>query len=165
MPEIADGTQTDKMQRVNQALAHALKDIFTTMFGTGIEIVSHELVPDLPHISSMIGFGGELSGFVALHFSQDMACRIGAGFLGMPMDRLDETVRDTLAELVNMVAGGLRNQLSSDHEMFKLSLPSVVEGLEYSTRGPAGSLELMLGVVAKDYRFKLQLVMERKKPG
>jgi len=152
----------EKIEQAKAALVRALEDIFSTMFGENLVVVDHHDIADTPRISSMIGFGGIWSGFVALHFSTPMACQISAGFLGMPVDEPDETVRDTVAELANMVGGGLRNQLSTGEEMFKLSLPSVVEGLEYSTRGPAGSQELFLGVVAGDYHFKLQLVLEKK---
>jgi CheY-specific phosphatase CheX len=163
MPELAQVSQADKTDKVKLALERAVKDIFSTMFGVGMEIVPHEKVTDAPRISSMIGFGGEISGFVSLHFSFDMACKLTTGLLGMPVAEPDDTVKDTMAELVNMVAGSLRNQLSTDHEVFNLSLPSVVQGLEYSTRGPAGSYELMLGVIAESYHFKMQLVMEMKK--
>ena len=163
MPELARESPVEQVERGKCALIRALKDIFSSMFNVGVEVVPHEQVSDAPRISSMIGFGGEISGFVLLHFSIANACKVTAGLLRMPIDHANETVRDTVAELVNMVAGRLRNQLCIRHEPIKLSLPSVVEGLEYSTRGPAGSLELLMGVVAETYCFKVQLVMEKSK--
>jgi chemotaxis protein CheX len=151
----------EKMEQARPALVNALQDIFSTMYSEELEVTAHEQVTDTPRISSMIGFGGVWSGFVALHFSKTMACNLTAGLLGVPADEIDETVRDTVAELANMVGGGLRNQLSTRGDVFKLALPSVVEGLEYSTHGPAGSQELLLGAITGSYRFKVQLVLEK----
>ena len=152
----------EKMDQASLALTRALEGIFSSMYGETLEIVSDTQISDTPRISSMIGFGGESSGFVALHFSGVMACRITAGLLGIQVEEVDETVRDTVAEMANMVGGGLRNQMSSTHDDFKLSLPSVVQGLEYSTKGPAGSKEVLVGAVAGPYQFKVQLVLEKK---
>jgi chemotaxis protein CheX len=155
-------SSVEKMEKGRTALVHALEDIFSSMYGETVEIVSDAQISDAPRISSMIGFGGESSGFVALHFSGEMACRITEDLLGMQVQEVDETVRDTVAEMANMVGGGLRNQMSSTHDNFKLSLPSVVQGLEYSTKGPAGSQEVLFAAVAGPYRFKVQLVLEKK---
>jgi chemotaxis protein CheX len=152
----------EKMEEARKALVHALEDIFSSMYGEAVEIASDAQIGDAPRISSMIGFGGTSSGFVALHFSGEMACRITEGLLGVQVREVDETVRDTVAEMANMVGGGLRNQMSSTHDDFKLSLPSVVQGLEYSTKGPAGSQEVFLAAVAGPYQFKVQLVLEKK---
>jgi chemotaxis protein CheX len=152
----------DKMEQARAALVRALEDIFSSMYGEIVQIIPHIDVMDAPRITSMIGFGGATSGFVALHFSNEMACLLTAGLLGMEVAEPDETVRDTVAEMANMVGGGLRNQMSSTHDNFRLSLPSVVQGLEYSTRGPAGSQEILAGAVAGPYRFKIQLVLEKK---
>jgi chemotaxis protein CheX len=160
---IGEGVSSvEKMQKARTALVRALEDIFSSMYGETAEIVSVTQIGDTPRISSMIGFGGESSGFVALHFSGEMACSVTAGLLGIQVNEVDETVRDTVAEMANMVGGGLRNQMSSTHDDFRLSLPSVVQGLEYSTKGPAGSQEVLIGVVAGPYQFKVQLVLEKK---
>jgi chemotaxis protein CheX len=163
--DLAIGERTSSVEKMDQArtaLVRALEDIFSSMYGETLEIVPPDSILDHLRISSMIGFGGQTSGFVALHFSKEMACLLTAGLLGTQSEEVDENVRDTVAEMANMVGGGLRNQMSSTHDNFKLSLPSVVQGLEYSTRGPAGSQEILIGAVAGQYRFKIQLVLEKK---
>ncbi len=160
MPESTRLLSADTLKDIQDAALRALQEIFATMFGETAMLIPHSEISDTPRISSILGFAGQLSGFISLHFSGAMACKIAEGFLGMPIEGIDDTVRDATAEIVNMAGGGLKKQLSRDQEMFKVSIPSVVEGLEYSTRGPAGSHEILFGVAAGPYRFKLQLVIE-----
>jgi len=158
MPQSARAAET--LGEIHDAAVRAVREIFATMFGETAEVIPHSEIADTTRISSIIGFAGQLSGFISLHFSAAMACKLAEGLLDMPVETIDETVRDAAAEMVNMVSGGLKKQLSQDQELFKVSIPSVVEGLEYSTRGPAGSQEILFGVAAGPHRFKVQLVIE-----
>jgi chemotaxis protein CheX len=160
---VAGPAPVNSPETIFNAVICALQDVFATMFQEHADLVSYNEIKDTPRVSSIIGFNGPQTGFISLHFSSDMACQLASGLLGMPVEEVDEIVQDAIAELVNMVAGGLRNRLSSSQEDFRLSLPWVVAGLEYSTQGPSGSQELLMGVATERYRFKIQLVLEKHK--
>ncbi len=147
-------------EEMKLALALALEEIFSVMFNVKAHIISHQDIADVPRLSSVVGFTGRLSGLLCLHFSSDMACNVAAGLLGMQVTHVDETVRDAIGELSNMLAGGLKKGLSKTDNMFKISIPSVVEGSEYSLYTPPDAQEVWLGISAGKCRFKVQLVLE-----
>jgi chemotaxis protein CheX len=160
MPQPAKAFPAEMLNEIHDAAIRGIVEIFATMFGETAQEVHHTEIVDAPRISSIIGFAGPLSGFVSLHFSNQMACKLAEGLLSMPVTTIDDTVRDAVAEMANMVAGGLKKQLNPKREMFKLSIPSVVQGMDISTRGPASSQEILIGVAAGDHRLKVQLVIE-----
>jgi chemotaxis protein CheX len=160
--EITATCSTDMIRKIEDGLETALKDIFTTMFCHEVNVIPHMEILDAPSISSIVGFTGRLSGMLGMHFSTAMACEVASGLLGMPAVQVDENVRDAIGELTNMLAGGLKKQLSSTDNMFKISIPTIVSGLEYSLHAPTNARQLWMGVAAGQCRFKIQLVLEQK---
>ncbi len=160
--ETSSAHSTDLIDKIESGLEAALHEIFSVMFSDHAKIVENGQAPDSPQISSIVGFTGHLSGMLALHFSVDMACRTASRLLGMPVSQPDENVRDAVGELGNMLAGGLKKRLSNTDNMFKISIPTVVAGLEYSMHAPANSQQVWMGIAAGEWRFKIQLVLEQK---
>jgi CheY-specific phosphatase CheX len=160
--EILSANPKDVIHKIETGLENALRDIFLTMFNAGVTVVPHEEILDAPRISTVVGFTGRLCGMLCLHFSSDMACRVASGLLGMPCDTLDENVRDAIGETSNMVAGGLKKEISSTDDMFKISIPTVISGVEYSMHAPANAHQVWMGIEAGGCRFKIQLVLEQR---
>jgi chemotaxis protein CheX len=142
------------------ALARALDEIFSTMFNAGALLIPPESVTEPARVSAVVGFTGRMSGWLCLHFSSAMACNVASGLLGMPVAQVDETVRDAVGELSNMLAGGLKKQISRTDNMFKIAIPSVIGGTEYSLYTPPNAHQVWIGVAAGGSRFKVQLVLE-----
>jgi len=162
MNEPANPLTTEMVDTYKTALMAAIREIFTTMLAIRISQVEGRTTPE-PHVSSLIGLAGNFSGVLTLHFSESTACQVATGLLGVKLLKLDETVRDAIGELANMVAGGFKKALSRDKEMFKVSIPSVIQGLQYATKGTSNSEQIWLGVGTDDYRFDVQLIVETKK--
>jgi chemotaxis protein CheX len=140
-------------------LERALKEITTTMFNCDSEIISAdkvEIVP--PGLSAIVGFGGRISGYIAIHLSPKSACTLAASLLGMTFDEMDDIVADAMGEMVNMLAGGLKKFASQDEDLFKISVPSIVYGSDYSTHAPKNSERLLIGVQTEFCTFSVQLV-------
>jgi chemotaxis protein CheX len=145
-----------------RGLEWALQDVFSTMFNQTAEVSASDDVSDVSGISAIVGFGGKVSGFLALHMSAEAACNIAQGLLGMEFECVDDTVCDAIGELVNMLAGGLKKNLSREEELFKLSIPSIINGQEYRTHAPSDAVKLTVGVTAGPTRFRARLVVEFK---
>jgi CheY-specific phosphatase CheX len=160
MQEIAWSPEVIDDMKVS--LVKALEQVFTTMFNSAITVLPVVDLPDPKHLSALVGFGGRLSGFLCLHFSGEAACSIASGLLGMPMNELDDTVFDAAGETVNMLAGCFKNQVSKTEEMFKISVPSVIQGREYNVHTRANSHQVLFGVSTGSYEFVAQLVLEQK---
>jgi chemotaxis protein CheX len=89
------------------------------------------------HIMSVIGFTGRLKGSVAISMPNETAMNMIGKLLGMNVDD-DETIIDGLAELVNMLAGAAKTELSEAvGETLNLSLPVVIRGDDYVVETPS----------------------------
>ncbi|MDD1749399.1 MAG: chemotaxis protein CheX [Methanothrix sp.] len=140
-------------------LEKALKEITTTMFNCTSQITPPDNVDVVaPGISAIVGFGGKISGFIAMHLSPKDACTLAEGLLGMKFEAVDEIVADAMGEMVNMLAGGLKKFTCQSEDLFKISVPSIVHGTDYSTHAPKNSERLAIGVHAGDCSFTVQLV-------
>jgi chemotaxis protein CheX len=146
-------------QELETSLVKALKDITATMFNCESAIVPIDLVDLIPPgLSAVIGFGGKISGFVAIHLSPTSACTLASNLLGMHFDEMDEIVADAMGEMVNMLAGGLKKYASQNEDLFKISVPSIVYGMDYSTHSTKHAEHMTLGIQAGTCSFTVQLV-------
>lgn len=147
------------MQELEAGLERALNEITTTMLSCDSVIIPPSQVDVFPPgLSAVVGFGGKISGFIAIHLSPHSACTLASSLLGMSFEEMDEMVADAMGEIVNMLAGGLKKSISQDEDMFKISIPSIVYGVDYSTHTPKNAEQVSLGVRAGDCSFSVQLV-------
>ncbi len=123
-------------KKISNAIVAATKDIFNTMimmdvkdgdpFPNGINAAIFDY-------TGIIGFSGAATGALGVHFPKSMAAAIASAMLGTPIEETSQEVRDTVGELTNMIAGGLRNELSQFGIEFEISIPTVVEGEHHKT--------------------------------
>jgi chemotaxis protein CheX len=147
------------LQELENGLERALKEITTTMFNCESVIVPIDQVEVIPPgLSAVVGFGGKISGFVAIHLSPTSACTLATSLLGMSFEEMDEIVADAMGEMVNMIAGGLKKYASQNEDLFKISVPSIVYGMDYSTHTPKNAERLTMGIQAGSCSFSVQLV-------
>jgi chemotaxis protein CheX len=155
---LASGTVT--MQDLENGLKKAVSEVVSTMFNyQPIIYPCHDI--GCLGLSAFVGFGGRLSGVLALHISPANACVLASGLLGMSFEEADEVVFDAMGEVVNMLAGGLKKNVCQNEELFKISIPSVVSGNDYSTHVPKNSKQLLFGVEAGPCSLTVQLVVEQ----
>jgi chemotaxis protein CheX len=83
-------------------------------------------------ITGMIGLAGTYRGTVAIHFSKGLALRSVSAMLGMETTELTDDIKDAIGEIANIVAGGVKTELSTQGISFDLSLPSVISGEHYT---------------------------------
>ena len=90
----------------------------------------------LDDVSALIGLAGETSGAVVLSFSHDTALKIVSRLEGKTYQFLGAEVLDGVGELVNIIAGNAKKDLTE----FKIviSLPGVITGNSYQIKWPSG---------------------------
>jgi chemotaxis protein CheX len=148
---------------LENGIVRAMKEITATMLNCTSEIVSPDQIDVIPPgLSAIVGFGGKICGSVAMHLSPHCACTLAGAMLGMEFEEVDDIVADAMGELVNMLAGGLKKYASQNEDLFKISVPSIVYGLDYSTHTPKNAERLMIGVQAGSCTFGVQLVFARR---
>jgi chemotaxis protein CheX len=146
---------------LENGLAKAVTDVISTMLNCPPLVVSSDSSIIVPGLSAIVGFGGKISGFIALHITPENACALATGLLGMVCTEVDEIVSDAMGEVVNMLAGGLKKHASRNEELFKISIPSVIRGNDYSTHALQNSEQRVLGVQADACSLAVQLVVEQ----
>lgn len=84
-------------------------------------------------ISGIIGLSGGAKGTVSLSFPRVTALKVVSEFIGEKQLALDDTVKDAVGELANIVAGAAKKDLTQ----FKISisLPSVIIGENHQVQG------------------------------
>jgi chemotaxis protein CheX len=113
-------------------LAQIVASVFTTMMDIAIVPAAIPLPGPSGLVTSVVYLTGTWQGAVLFHCAHRQACEFAGSFLGMPPPAaLTDEVRDTLGELANMVAGNLKCTLRPG---IKISIPSVVDGEDYSLR-------------------------------
>lgn len=94
-------------------------------------------------IMALIGFSGAVRGTVALALPESTCSAMVARLLGDLADSSDETVGDTIGELVNIVAGAAKAKLSLKvNQTLDLSLPVVFTGDQYEVYSPSQAVWL-----------------------
>ena len=159
MKASAANVKTVDIHEMEDCLEKAIKEITTTMFDCNSEIIPFELVDLIPPgLSAIIGFGGKISGNISIHLSPDNACKLASNMLGMEITEMDDIVADAIGEMVNMLAGGMKKYACKHEDLFKISVPSIVYGSDYSTHSPKDSDRLLIGIKTGSSTYSIQLI-------
>ena len=128
---IAESTQINIDQTtVRSVLELATREVFELMVGTSLEVRQDLDSTSELDLTAMIGLAGSLCGVISVRCSSEAGRLITAKMLGIPAEEAQQSMRDAIGEIVNMVAGNFKAKLSgSNHCM--LSIPTVITGADY----------------------------------
>ncbi len=113
-------------------LAQIVESVFGTMLGLEIGECQAPWFPGADRLTAAVHLAGDWNGAVLVECDRGQACRFAGRFLSMdPPETVDDVVRDVLGELANMIGGNLKCVLTRG---IRLSMPSVVDGSDYSLR-------------------------------
>ena len=114
------------------ALAQIVESVFATMMSLEVAECGTPWFPSGDRLTSALHLAGDWNGAVLLECDRRQACRFAGRFLSMdPPGTVDDVVRDVLGELANMIGGNLKCVLTPG---IRLSMPSIVDGSDYSLR-------------------------------
>ena len=152
-------------QDLVDTLAKDVQELFSTM--VGMDDILHESMQSEPathfrdSVSAMVGLAGSYSGIVSLHASQKLALAFTSGMLGMEVAEVDDDVRDALGEISNMIAGSVKQCLSSGGADIKLSTPTVVASENYTISSGTPSDTLTFRFAAGEETFLVSAALKR----
>ena len=131
------------------ALRESTHETFSMLVGRAVEdeaAAESEKKPSGSVLCGYIGVVGKRSGYVCLYIPRDLAGEIAEAMLGVSDGVTDEDVKDSIAELANLVAGGASSKLSQweSEFRFEVTLPSTIEGDNVSLRPPRQSWRTQL---------------------
>lgn len=80
-------------------------------------------------ILATLGLTGHCSGNISLYLSEPLAIKLAGWLMHEDYHKLSAEVFESIGELINLIAGGLKNRLSSEEQdLFDLSIPLVISG-------------------------------------
>lgn len=113
-------------------LAQIVTAVFETMLSLEANECSTPWFPGRERLTAVVHLAGDWNGAVLLECDRDQACRFAGRYLSMETpETMDDVVRDVLGELANMIGGNMKSLLAPG---IRLSMPSVVNGSDYSLR-------------------------------
>jgi len=87
-------------------------------------------------ISGIIGLSGEANGAVAISIKEETAFKLTSILTGKEYASIDKEVTDMLGEVVNIIAGNVKNVFEKKHRV-KISMPSIIKGKSHTIVWPS----------------------------
>ena len=109
------------------------------------------------HVSAMIGLTGGLTAMLGIHCPGDVGLAISGAMLGMEMEEIDADVKDALGEISNMLAGGIKERLSSEKIDLELAIPTAVAGKSYIISAPKGTQRVVVPFTIEQGQFFVEI--------
>ena len=120
------------IQILPNELAQIVESVFGAMMGLETSECSSLWFSSGDRLTAAVYLVGGWNGAVLLECDREQACRFAGYFLSIdPPETVDDVVRDVLGELANMIGGNLKCVLTRG---IRLSMPSIVDGNDYSLR-------------------------------
>ena len=131
-------------QLIIAGIRRATAEVFSTMLGVELEPAEVAIQAGEPEandgVVSLIGLAGPWVGTGSVTCSPEVACRVCSHMLMTEAAAVNEEVLDAVAELTNMIIGGVKNGLEPALGPLCLSIPTVVFGKNFRTKS-AGTAE------------------------
>ncbi len=121
---------SDLNQSIQEALSKTIAQLLSTMIpmhydvtgsGTGFEEDSTS------YLLGNIKVKGQLMGSLSVSIPHELALDMTSRMLEEPIEDVGDDVYETVAEIINIIAGGVKSELSAESELFELGLPQVIE--------------------------------------
>jgi chemotaxis protein CheX len=125
-----------------QNLDSSVEEVFRLMLGVACRRVQAALEPEAEWVTAMVGFGGVLTGACVFRSGGVAARRVAARLTGMEFSSIDDTVKDAVGELCNMLAGLWKAKFPALAARCGLSVPAVITGRDYQVRVQAPEFRL-----------------------
>ena len=123
---------------ITDAIRQCTGQVFSTMLGVEIGPGESSIEAATPEandgVVALIGIAGPWTGTGSLRCSPFLACRICSQMLMTESTSVDEEVLDAVAELTNMIVGGVKTELETELGPLGLSIPTVVFGKNFKTK-------------------------------
>jgi len=144
-----------------RGLDAAVEEVFQMMLGIRCPR-SHEALAPVQgeSVTAVVGFGGLLSGACVFRSRSDVAIRIAAQMTGMEFGDVDDTVKDAIGEICNMLAGAWKGKVPELAAHCGLSVPAVITGRDYNLHVQAPEFQLNHNYTFADSQFAVTIVCD-----
>ena len=124
-------------------LDSSVEEVFALMMGVNCSRALAEM-PSYHEesVTAVVGFGGLLSGACVFKLASRTAIRLAALMTGIEFGEVDDTVKDAIGEICNMLAGAWKGKVPELAAHCGLSVPAVITGRDYNLHVQAPEFQL-----------------------
>ena len=119
-----------------------VEEVFKMMLGIDCHRFAGPVVMEPESVTAVVGFGGLLSGACLFKSGSTTAIKIAASMTGMEFAEVDDTVKDDIGEIGNMLAGAWKGKVPDLSANCGLSVPAVITGSNYNLHVQAPEFQL-----------------------
>ncbi len=138
----------------------SVEEVFRLMLGLECKRVMGPVAMDLESVTSVVGFGGVLSGACVFKSGAGTAMKIAAHMTGMEFSAIDDTVKDGIGEICNMLAGAWKGKVPELAANTGLSVPAVITGHDYKLHVQAPEFQIHHTYRFDDQAFEVTIVCD-----
>ena len=121
----------------------SVEEVFHLMLGVNCRRYTGPAEAGEPEsVTAVVGFGGLLSGACLFRSGSSAAMKIAAHMTGMEFVDVDDTVKDGIGEICNMLAGAWKGKVPLLAANCGLSIPAVITGRDYNLHVQAPEFKL-----------------------
>ncbi len=120
----------------------SVEEVFQLMLGVSCGRQAGLIAREPESVTAVVGFGGVLSGACVFSCGCSAALKIAARMTGMTFAELDDTVKDAVGEVCNMLAGAWKGKVPELAANCGLSVPAVITGRDYNLHVQAPEFQL-----------------------
>lgn len=120
----------------------SVEEVFQMMLGVNCRRDEAQFVRQPESVTAVVGFGGLLSGACVFSCGSQAALKVAASMTGMEFAELDDTVKDAIGEICNMLAGSWKGKVPELAAHCGLSVPAVITGRDYNLHVQAPEFQL-----------------------
>jgi chemotaxis protein CheX len=149
----------DKVSDPNH-IDRSVEEVFHMMLGADCLRDPASPAPEPDAVTAVVGFGGALSGACVFRSSGATAREIAGRMTGMTFAEVDDTVKDAVGEICNMLAGAWKGKVPELAAHCGLSVPAVITGRDYRLHVQAPEFELHQAYRFGPWRFAVMIVCD-----
>jgi len=127
----------------------SVHEVFEMMLGVDCVREREPVHTEVDAVTAVVGFGGVLSGACVFRTSGPASMQMAARMTGMEFEEVDDTVKDAVGEICNMLAGSWKGRVPQLAANCGLSVPAVITGRNYKLHVQAPEFRLH-----HSYRFE-----------
>jgi chemotaxis protein CheX len=138
----------------------SVEEVFQLMLGVACKRDISPLNHETESVTAVVGFGGLLSGACVFRSGSRAAMRVAALMTGMEIASVDDTVKDAIGEIGNMLAGAWKGRVPDLAANCGLSVPAVITGRDYHLHVQAPEFQLHHIYRFEDESFEVTIICD-----
>ena len=138
----------------------SVEEDFQLMLGVACGRAPGPMRIEQESVTAVVGFGGLLSGACVFRSGSSTAIKVAALMTGMEFSEVDDTVKDAIGEIGNMLAGAWKGKVPDLAANCGLSVPAVITGRDYKLHVQAPEFQLHHSYRFGESSFEVTIVCD-----